>query len=140
MRIYNYKEQSSLSRYEQVLAMREGTPAQQKSVRRNVSKKSTQFALIVFAIAIFCMGFMTCTFLSKADSIVEAEAPRFKYVRNIEVTKGDTLWDIAGEYMSVEYEDRYAYIEEICEINHLSSWSIDAGDHLVVPYYASEYK
>lgn len=141
MRIYNYKEQQSLSRYEQVLAMREDAQAQHKSVQRNVSKKPIPIALIVFAVAIFWMGFITCTFLSKADGVGREEATqRFKYIKNIEVADGDTLWDIAGEYISTEYEDRYDYIEEVCDINHLNSWNIEAGDYLVVPYYASEYK
>lgn len=137
MSIYNYKEQQSLSRYEQVLAMREGA-TQQKPVPKHFATKRTHVALIIFAVIIFWMGFLTCTFLSKADGFgVEENTQRFKYIRNIEVTNGDTLWDIAGEYISTEYEDRYEYIEEVCKINHLNSWNIETGDYLVVPYYAS---
>lgn len=141
MRIYNFKKQKSLSRYEQVLAMREGVSAQQKPMKRTLSAKPTPIALILFAIIIFWMGFITCTFLSKANDMgTEDVTPRFKYITNIEVANGDTLWDIAGEYMSSEYKNRYEYIEEVCEINHLSNWNIEAGEHLVVPYFSSEYR
>ena len=111
MRFYNLKKQKSLSRYEQVLAMREDASTQQKSLKKAISMKSTPIALILFAIILFWMGFITSTFLSKAHGIrTEDETPRFKYITNIEVASGDTLWDIAGEYMSPEYENRYEYI------------------------------
>lgn len=141
MRFYNLKKQKSLSRYEQVLAMREDASTQQKSLKKAISMKSTPIALILFAIILFWMGFITSTFLSKAHGIrTEDETPRFKYITNIEVASGDTLWDIAGEYMSPEYENRYEYIREVCKINHLNSWNIEAGEYLVVPYFSSEYK
>lgn len=139
MRIYNFKKQKSLSRYQQVLAMRENASVKQKSTRRSTYGRTTHLMLILFAIIIFCLGFMTCSFFSKADNISEAE-PRFKYITNIEVVTGDTLWDIAGRYISEEYRNRYEYIDEVCQINNLSNWHVEAGDYLVVPYFAGEYK
>ena len=60
-----------------------------------------------------------------------------KLYTDICIEQGDTLWSIAGEYMSPEYRDSSAYIQEIMEINHLTDEnSIHEGSYLVIPYYA----
>lgn len=67
---------------------------------------------------------------------VQATAPdAYKYYTHIVVKEGDSLWDIAGRYMGHEYEDRKAYIKEVCAINHMETTRIYAGNTLVVPYY-----
>ena len=35
----------------------------------------------------------------------------------------------------MEYKDRYAYIDEVKKLNHLTSDQISAGEFLTVPYY-----
>lgn len=65
----------------------------------------------------------------------------FKYYTSITVEVGDSLWDLAGEYMdSVHYDSRKSYIAEVCSINHLADENdITAGQMLVLPYYSQEY-
>ena len=46
------------------------------------------------------------------------------------------LWDIAGNYITSEYADMNEYINEVCDINHISRDEIYAGRYIVVPYYS----
>lgn len=61
-----------------------------------------------------------------------------KYYTSVTIEKGDTLWSIASEYMSPEYDGIEDYIMEVRTINHLYSDGIYAGEYLTVPYYANE--
>lgn len=63
----------------------------------------------------------------------------YKYYTSVQVQKGDTLWNIASEHISEEYASMNDYIEEICEINHISDSDIHSGQYLTIPYYTSEY-
>ena len=62
----------------------------------------------------------------------------YKYYTSIQVESGDTLWDIASEYISDEYSNMNEYITEVCTINHISKDEIRTGQCLVLPYYAAE--
>ena len=55
---------------------------------------------------------------------------------NASTKSGDSLWDIADEYMTDEYVSKQEYIDEVVSINKLDDESsITAGCNLVVPYY-----
>ena len=65
----------------------------------------------------------------------------FKYYTSITVETEETLWDIADEYADYEhYEDKDSYIAEVRSINHLEDNCIFAGQLLIIPYYAEEFK
>ena len=68
------------------------------------------------------------------------DVPTYKYYTSVAVHSGDTLWSIAQEYMSSEYNDSYDYIDEVRSINHLSGNQVIPGQYLLVPYYSTEYK
>jgi len=59
-----------------------------------------------------------------------------KYYTSIQVESGDTLWAIAGEYITDDYADMNEYIREVCSINHISEDEIHAGQYIVIPYYS----
>lgn len=65
----------------------------------------------------------------------------FKYYTSVTVEAGESLWNLAGEYMDgVHYESRENYIAEVCSINHLADENdITAGQLLILPYYSQEY-
>lgn len=65
----------------------------------------------------------------------------FKYYTSITVGVGESLWDLAGEYMdSAHYISRERYIAEVCSINHLDDENdITAGQLLILPYYSQDY-
>ena len=65
----------------------------------------------------------------------------FKYYTGVTVKVGESLWDLAEEYMdSAHYSSRESYIAEVCSINHLADENaIIAGQLLILPYYSQEY-
>lgn len=61
------------------------------------------------------------------------ESPvRHKYYKSIEIASGDTLWDIAKEYMNEDYDSIYAYIDELKYINGLTSDGIQEGQYHIL--------
>lgn len=63
----------------------------------------------------------------------------YKYYTSIQIQKGDTLWNIASDYVTDDYASINDYIEEICEINHIEDSDIHSGQYLTIPYYSNEY-
>ena len=101
------------------------------SRRKMPGKKMQRRAFLLSAFCLLLLFSCSYVFTSRAQNSNET----VKYYRSIEVAPGDTLWDIAGDYTSVEYKDRYAYIDEVKKLNHLTSDQISAGEFLTVPYY-----
>lgn len=66
--------------------------------------------------------------------------PVNKYYTSITVEDGDTLWDIADEYISGYNVDKADYVNEISELNNLSDGNIHAGQSIVVAYYSRDVK
>lgn len=67
------------------------------------------------------------------------EVNNYKYYTSIQIQQGDSLWSIAGDYMSADYSDIDEYISEVKQLNHLKSDAIHAGEYLLIPYYSSQY-
>ncbi len=59
-----------------------------------------------------------------------------KHITSIQIEKGDTLWSIASQYITDEYDNMNDYIKEIKKTNGLTSDTIHEGKYLVIPYYA----
>lgn len=78
------------------------------------------------------------SFLSRAKSKKE-DVTYYKYYTNIEIQPGDTLWDLADEYME-HYESKEAYIQEVSQLNSIQNGKIISGQNLIMPYYSTEYK
>lgn len=70
----------------------------------------------------------------------DKQAKRYKYYTNVYVTRDMTLWSIAEEYITEEYSDIRAYIDEVMKINQLKSDKLSYGSTICVPYYSGEYK
>ena len=82
--------------------------------------------------------FIGVCFFSKFDDIgkVSASTSNQKYFVCIEINEGDTLLSIADTYISEEYSSLEEYVNEVKELNDLSSNKIYCGATLVVPYFA----
>ena len=61
---------------------------------------------------------------------------REKYVTSVKIEKGDSLWSIASQYFTEEYDDMNSYIDEIKYSNGLTSEVIHEGSYIIVPYYS----
>lgn len=117
-------------------------------VRREVSESGQRkkiryrriwkIRIISAVILILCGCLFYSSILTSAHNSTAAEsyseAPL--YFKSIVIQPGDTLWDIAEEYMSSEYSTVTEYIEELIELNQLDSESIKAGDYLLISYEA----
>lgn len=76
--------------------------------------------------------------LVSAHGNAKEDPVRCKYYKSIQIHSGDTLWNIAEEYMDDDYESVNDYIGEVKKINKLSSDEIQDSQYLTVPYY--DYK
>ena len=65
------------------------------------------------------------------------EASNQKYYACITIDEGETLWTIAEEHYSEEYNSYQEYIDEVKFINNLTDDTIYRGAKLVIPYYAA---
>lgn len=117
--------------------------AQQRKYKRERIRRTKQIIerilLTICIIALLAIG--SNALLTKATTTDEAKNVYYKYYTQIEIQDGDSLWDIAGEYMEHgPYESRVDYMNEVVELNQLSSTTIIRDQHLVVPYYEAIYK
>lgn len=104
-------------------------------LRRERRRKCLTLAVAVFAA--FCMA-LVCTI--SYNSISSNANDGFKYYTSVIVEAGESLWDIAEDYMNGHYDSRDNYIAEVRSINHLDeNGTVIAGQTLIVPYYSSEY-
>ena len=110
----------------------------EKRKKQQIAKRNMFILLItVLLITIGCMIFGNAFSAGNASA---ADDLKYKYYKSIEIEKGDSLWSIAKEYKTDAYENTQEYIDEIIELNNLSSKTIHEGQHLLVAYYSSEYK
>jgi cell division protein YceG involved in septum cleavage len=86
---------------------------------------------VVFVVMVVVMWFSSIQVFEGEEEMVVVN----KYYKTICVEAGDTLWDIAGEYVEGTDVSRQEYIEEVCELNGLNPDEIQAGEHIVVAYY-----
>lgn len=85
-------------------------------------------AAVILAALIACMGS-----LLKAKAVTAVSASD-RVISVICVKEGDTLWSIAADFYTEEYEDISAFIREIERCNGISD-HIRIGQNLYVPHY-----
>jgi len=107
----------------------------QLQLRKNRTRRKM---FILLAAAILISGIIYSSF----KIIVQAKEKQhtYKYYTDIRIHRGDTLWDIANEYMTEEYDSIDSYIDEVCRINSIYDNNIYYGQTLMIPYYSSEFK
>ncbi|MDF2944679.1 MAG: hypothetical protein K0S01_3537 [Herbinix sp.] len=86
-------------------------------------------AALLCVLILFSVLFITKTVTAQRN------VDRAKLVTSIEVKKGDSLWSIASEFMTDEYDDMNEYIKEIKDSNGMDSDDIHVGNFIIVPYY-----
>lgn len=130
MREYKSEEQYRRMRRQQHL-LRQKKMRRQKMIRTSIISALCIFSIILFAFK-----------LTANAKTVEQEQPVYKYFTSYQIQYGDTLWEIAQAYHPDSTKSEIAdVVKEIRSINHLSPYEgITAGEHVVVPYYSTEYK
>ena len=91
---------------------------------------NNKIMLTIGAVIILSISVIGSIAVVKADESIQYN----KSFISIEIEYGDTLSSIAQEHaiMDTEYDD---YIQEIRNINNLSSDTIHAGCYLMIPVY-----
>ena len=86
------------------------------------------FLVIVMGIAIGAFGFIT-----GSNEAIALDIPKDSVTPiTIEVTAGDTVWDIAEHFKSDDTDTRKA-VYEICQANDIPDGSIQSGMILTIP-------
>ena len=62
-----------------------------------------------------------------------------KYYTSVIIEQHDTLWSLADRYNNGD-EDTASYINNIMQMNDLSSDTIHSGKNLVIYYYSTEIR
>lgn len=131
--VHKMDEELRVKREEIRKARRDETLREQKRLRIRI--------LIFCATLIFMfgMGVGFGTLLARAEETKKELS--HKFYSNIQIQKGDTLWELAAEYMDYEhYRNRKEYILEVMRINHMTDDRLISGKMLIVPYYAKSRK
>ncbi|MCQ2523684.1 MAG: hypothetical protein MJ123_05030 [Lachnospiraceae bacterium] len=89
--------------------------------------------------------FFTCMMLAMSFIIFHAasssakninEKTLYKYYKSVQIQAGDTLDELAEEYMTDGKYTKNKYIKELMYINSLDKDSyLRAGSYIIVPYY-----
>lgn len=107
-------------------------------MKRKLLRKAVSLTSVVVALFTVCMFFGTI--LSSAHEKNNPEETVYKYYTSIRIEYGDTLWDIAKETMTDEYNSTAEYVEVLKKMNSLDSDDIQAGQYLIVAYNDTEFK
>ena len=91
--------------------------------------------LLIIVIGSIIFGSMFSSAKEQTDDTIQ-----YKYYKSIVIESGESLWSIAQEYRTDAYEDTQDYIDELKELNGLTSERIHEGQHLVVAYYDTEIR
>ena len=98
----------------------------------NTFKRFLQISVITVFLSLAVAGL-----ISVCGTTLASAAPDHEYVRyytSIRIEQGDTLWSIAQEY-KLDSESTQHYVDEVMEMNSLSSEQITAGKSLMIYYY-----
>lgn len=107
-------------------------------IRRQRELKKN-FLIVAMTICLITLGSVSLSgFRSNAKD--DSAAVSYKYYKSIMVSNNDTLWSIAAQYMDDEhYESINDYINEVKNMNAITDDVIQYGEHLIIPYYDSEF-
>lgn len=98
-----------------------------KHNKKTVLKNKKRFILFLLTLLIL----VCCGFSSIRYHVAKANTCDFI---SVHVFSGDTLWDIASEN-NPDNQDLRKLVYEIKKFNNLTSYTIHAGDTLLIPIY-----
>ena len=105
-----------------------------KTRKAYVRRIRERILMLVIGILIGLFLFQIFAVRTSADNRQE----RYKYYNSVFVKPGDSLWTIAENYITDDYEDMESYIAEVMKMNHLGEPQVQAGNYICVPYYSDE--
>ena len=110
--------------------------ANRNLARREAQVRAQKWCIALTIVFVIIVGVL---FGISVQVFAEEDTPTVsKYYKSICVEAGDTLWDIAEEYVKDVEVSRQAYIDEVCQLNGICEDEIYAGEYIVVAYYVVE--
>ena len=109
--------------------------AAKKRSNRQMTVKSLRM-VIICSILIFAVSIGGIIVKASDDS---NRTRTYKYYTTVSVEDNDTLWSLADRYNNGN-EDTTSYINNIMQMNDLSSDTIHSGKNLVIYYYSTEVR
>lgn len=103
------------------------TKRAQKKHRFNVS--GILAIVAAFVVIVSCTISDSILSLAQEDNEIQG-----KFYKSITIEKGDTLWEIAEQYLTDDYTSVQEYVYALKEMNNMNSDLIFAGDKLIVAY------
>lgn len=103
--------------------------------RRLVVVRRQRLALCIVGCIVILFGVF---FMHSNIDTVRAKDNNRKYFTHILIEEGDTIWNIAKDYITAEYDSTAEYVLEVEQINHISADNITEGCYLMIPYYAEQ--
>lgn len=117
----------------------------QERKERSEMKKKRQLAkrrmvILLATLFVVTVGSIVCGSIFSSAKDPATDILQHKYYKSITIEQGDSLWSIAQEYRSDAYKDTQEYIDELIQLNGLTSGIIHEGQHLIVAYYDTEIR
>ncbi len=112
-----------------------------RRMRKRQFYLARKYALILLAVIIATGAAVSLNGISaKAGDLPAEDASSCAYLqiksyKSMRLEPGDTLWGIALEHKGSRYASAQDYIDEVMEINGLTSDRIHADRYLTIPYY-----
>ena len=112
-----------------------------RRMRKRQFYLARKYALILLAVIIATGAAVSLNGISaKAGDLPAEDASSCAYLQiksynSMRLEPGDTLWGIALEHKGSRYASAQDYIDEVMEINGLTSDRIHADRYLTIPYY-----
>lgn len=108
-----------------------------KVLTYSVKSRFWRFLTGMILMILICISFGA--FWVSAHEKTDAGDTIYKYYKSIEIQPGDTLWTIAEDTMTDEYDSVVEYVQVLKNMNNLDSDNIQAGQNLIIAYNDSAY-
>lgn len=109
-----------------------------RRARARYVDRCRRLLLVAAAVAVTGTIFTTAVLQSKASS--NEDLTGYKYYKNIVISYDYDLADAAAEYADAHYDSKRAYLREVEQINHLDVDDVRPGEHVIIPYYAEDFR
>lgn len=100
------------------------------NIRRRRRRQQLQLTILVSSVLLIL--FVLLFIQLSSNTVIGSKDITVNYL-SVEVYVDDTLWDLATEFIDINYYTTQDYIEEIISINGLHSETIYPGQRLTIP-------